>query len=190
VSEELALSAEVLHDEDPPVPPNTARWLWWAAGLTLAATLVAREAAIRSMVMTKLAASSVDDQLTDHHMRSLAVNMGIVLAMVLSLLLFSIYASLGRALEKSVFPRSVTLGGVRAGLFFVVAAAVTLVPTVGAAASGAVSWRTSPWYYVWAVLVGCGAPVLFMRHLRGARLSRVALLMAMSIAFAFLATLI
>lgn len=190
MSEELTMTVEAERDGDPPAPPVTARWLWWAAGLTLAATLVAREGAIRSMVMTKLATSSVDDQLTDQQLRSLAVNMGILLAMALALLLFTIYASLGRALEKSFFPRSLVVGRARAGLFFVVAAAVTLVPALGAAVSGSVSWRFSPWYYVWAVLVGCGAPLLFRRDLRTVPVSRVALLASMSIAFAFLATLI
>lgn len=69
-------------------PPATPRWMWRVALLTLVGTLLARMPALRERVAAMLVDTpAVTEELTEDHLRELALNVGLGLAVLLSAVL-------------------------------------------------------------------------------------------------------
>jgi hypothetical protein len=172
-------------------PPPTARLMWRLAFALTGALLAARTPVLRGYVNDLLADhADVLDGLDDPHLRRLAVNIGLGLAVATSLALLFLYQSLARALERHVFTPSIGRPRIRVGLFFVISVAVTLPFHAVCVALSRVTLRTSPWYYVAVLVLAAGAPFLYRRHWRHVGAARIAVLFAAATVFGLLATLI
>ncbi len=171
--------------------PATSRVLWAAGLVLLVATLAGRLPVLRAYVLGRLADSpQVTGALTDPHLRDLAVNVGLTLAVTVATLLYVLYQSLGRVLEKHVFTAMIPVARVRVGLFFLIASLSTLPPAMASALVGQVSLRGHWWFYAWVIGVGFAVPWLFRPHLRHVKVGRKAILFAVAVIFALMGTLV
>jgi hypothetical protein len=169
----------------------TSRWLWWASVALLMLTVVARLAPLRSYVANKLAESpQVTRQLTDDHLRSLAINVGIGLALIISVILFILYQSLGRALESQMFAVSHRVGRIRFGMFFTVEVLAVLPPALVSALTAQISLRGHWWYYAWMLAVGLAIPWMYREHWARTTTGRKAILLVSAVILALMGTLI
>jgi hypothetical protein len=172
-------------------PQPTARLMWRVAFTLTGALLAARAPVLRAYVGDLLAVHPAAlDGLDDPHLRRLAVNVGLGLALATSLALVFLYQSLARALERHLFTPSIGRPRFRVGLFFVISVAATVPFHAICVALSRVTLRTSPWYYVAILALAAGAPFLFRRHWRHVGGARIALLFAAATIFGLLATLI
>ncbi len=191
---QLPSSAGASGEQSAPIPkyiPATSRSLWIAVLVASAAVILLRLSTLRAYVEGRIAEQpQVVEQLTDQHLRQLAVNVGLALAMGFSLLLLFMHQSLARTLERHVFSRSVHVGRLRFGLFFLIST-MCIVP-VGAlcAVTGRVSFRSSDGFYLYVLVMAVACPVLYRGHWWSLPRLRVTILFAMALTFGSLATLI
>lgn len=172
-------------------PAPTTRWVWAAVWVASAAVLAGRLPVQRARVERLLAAHpDVTAGLTDEHLRVLAVEIGLVLAVGISLLLLFLLQSLGRVLESHVFTRSCTLGRLRIGLFAAVSTATTLPFSVACLVLGRVSLRGGVLYPASVLLVTAACVLLFRRTWRGLGTRRVVVLWSVALLYGGFATLI
>ena len=171
--------------------PATSRPLWIIVLLASAAVLLLRLSTLRAYVEERIAEQpQVFAELTDQHLRQLAVNVGLALAVGFSLLLLFLHQSLARTLERSVFSRSVRLGRLRLGLFFLISTMCTVPVGALSAVVGRVSFRNSGGFYLYVLGMAAAVPLLFRRHWWRLPRLRIIILFAMTTTFGFLATLI
>jgi hypothetical protein len=164
---------------------------WWCALGVVLVTLVYRVPVLQAYVermLTRHPEITVD--LHDPHVRSVAVNLGLAMAVVIQLGLLFVYQSLGRALERHVFRPSIRVGRARFGLFFTVSAAATVPLHVLGAVLGRVTVRGSGWYYVAVLVASAGAVLLFRPRLLHLGRARYVALSACTIGYGLMATLI
>jgi len=169
----------------------TSVWAWRLALVTCLIAVAARLPVLRAYADSMLArspdiAASVDGS----GFRDLALNIGVVLAVLLSGLLFWLYQSLGRALEKHVFTRSLRIGGVSVGLFFMISTCVVIPVHVFCAVTGTVSLRTSALYYPIVAAVTIACTVVFHLAVKRLTLVRVSLLYIIAVMYGMMSALI
>jgi hypothetical protein len=170
---------------------TTSRLAWsgvLAAGLV---ALLGRLPVLRSHVRELLASNaSVTADLTDAHLRNLAVNVGLALAVVVSILLLFLYQSLARALERHVFSPSWSVGSAKLGLFFVISTLCTIPGSVFCAVRGSISLRDNALFYAYVLGVSVASPLLYRRHWCDLSHTKVATLYVCATTFGFMSTMI
>ncbi|MGW8954719.1 hypothetical protein [Streptomyces sp. NPDC055709] len=138
--------------------------------LTTAAVLL-RLPALHETVRQQLRESDMADKVEDKSMEALAVNIGLLLALFLSMLLLAVFYSLAAAVERNVLTTRRQAGPERSfGLGFVIALLCTLPVHLVSAAFGVSSPKTTGWYYLYILLVAVTAPTFFRTH--GTRFGR------------------
>ncbi|WP_448060444.1 hypothetical protein [Cellulomonas hominis] len=142
------------------------------------------------MAQRLVAAPEVTADVTDAHLQGLAVNVGLALAILVSALLYMLYQSLGRLLEKHVFTPDRRLWRARVGMFYVIAVSSALPPAVVSALAGQVTLRGNWWFYAWVVGVGTAAPFLFRGGWANVDMGRKVILFVAAITFSLMGTLI
>lgn len=169
----------------------TTRSAWTMAWLASAASLGFRLPVLRTHVEALLLANAeASANVPDGRMCSLALNIGVTLAVLFSLTLLLMLQSLGRLLEARVFTPSLIVGRLRFGLFFVIATAATLPVSVYCLLTGTVTLRGSEWYVAAIVTLALLLPLLYRRNWRGKGLAKVSLLFIVAGSFGLLASLL
>ncbi|UUN27774.1 hypothetical protein [Streptomyces sp. FIT100] len=149
-----------------PGPTSRAFWLI-AYGLTISAILL-RLPTLYETVRRQLQNSDMADKVPDKSMEALAVNVGLLLAVFLSMLLLAVFYSLAAVVERHVLTMRRRVGRERGfGLGFVVALLCTFPVHLVSSALDVSSPKTTGWYYLYVLLVAAIAPVLFRTHWAG-----------------------
>lgn len=150
----------------PPGPTSRVFWLI-AYGLTTAAVLL-RLPTLHGTVRRQLRDSDMAGKVTDKDMEALAVNIGLLLAVFLSMMLLAIFFSLAAAVERYVLTMRQQAGhGLGFGLGFTIALLCTLPVHLVCSVLGISSPKTTGWYYLYVLLVALIAPLLFHKHWTG-----------------------
>ncbi|MFE0039623.1 hypothetical protein [Streptomyces sp. NPDC059015] len=146
----------------------TSRVFWLIAyGLTIAAVLL-RLPTLHETVRQQLRDSDMAGKVEDKSMEALAVNIGLLLAVFLSMLLLAVFYSLAAVVERNVLTmRRKTGRGLGFGLGFVIALLCTFPVHLVCSALGISSPKTTGWYYLYVLLVALIAPLLFRKHWSG-----------------------
>ncbi|MEU6708129.1 hypothetical protein [Streptomyces wuyuanensis] len=146
-------------------PGPTSRVFWLIAYALTTAAILLRLPALHETVRLQLRDSDMADKVKDKSMEALAVNIGLLLAVFLSMLLLALFYSLTAAVERNVLTARRHAGPKRGfGLGFVIALMCTLPVHLVSAAFGVSSPKTTGWYYLYVLLVAVTAPILFRTH--------------------------
>lgn len=123
----------------------TSGSMWVLAFAAIVALVLVKIPDIRTAVMARIQADpAAVAGVTDPSVQRLTVNIGIALAVAVSLTFVLLHQSLGRALERSVFTQSLTIwGGRRVGLFYLVAVTATIPPGLMAWWAGSLRHRAT-----------------------------------------------
>lgn len=149
-------------------PGPTSRVFWLLAyGVTVAALLL-RLPALRETVREQLRDSDMAGKVKDKDMEALAVNIGLLLAVFLSLMLLAMFYSLAATVERNVLNMRLQVGQGRGfGLGFVVTLLCVFPVHLTCALLGVSSPKTNGWYYLYVLLVAVLAPLLFRKQWAG-----------------------
>ncbi|WDO11363.1 hypothetical protein ME763_37220 (plasmid) [Streptomyces murinus] len=171
-------------------PGPTDRLLWLVAyALTVVAVLL-RTPVLHGTVHQRLQASEMAGLIKDEGMETLAVNVGLLLAVLVSTLLLGIFYSLAATVEKHVFTARRTVGGRSFGLFFTVALLCTLPVHAVSAALALSSPKDSGFYYLYVLVVGLTVPLWFRAGWKGRGQQKALTVFAFSLGVAGLSLLI
>ncbi|MFE2527580.1 hypothetical protein ACFXEL_25420 [Streptomyces sp. NPDC059382] len=143
-------------------PGPTSRVFWLIAyGLTMVGVLL-RLPALHETVRHRLQSSDMAGKVEDKSMEALAVNVGLLLAVFLTMLLLAVFYSLAAVVERNVLTMRRRAGRKRGfGLGYVIALLCTFPVHLASAVFGVSSPKTSGWYYLYVLLVAGIAPFLF-----------------------------
>ncbi|MFC5803113.1 hypothetical protein [Streptomyces formicae] len=146
-------------------PGPTSRVFWLIAyGLTIAAILL-RLPTLHETVRRQLQDSDMAGKVEDRSMEALAVNIGLLLAVFLSMLLLAVFYSLAAVVERNVLTMRRQAGRERGfGLGFVIALLCTFPVHLVSSVLGVSSPKTTGWYYLYVLLVAVIAPIFFRAH--------------------------
>ncbi|MFF9634882.1 hypothetical protein ACF1D2_09915 [Streptomyces bacillaris] len=166
-------------------PGPTSRVFWLVAyGLTTAAILL-RLPALQEAVRTRLMDSDMAGKVEDKSMEALAVNLGLLLAVFLSMLLLAVFYSLAAVVERNVLTMRCRVGRDRSfGLGFVIALLCTFPVHLVSSALGISSPKTTGWYYLYVLLVAVIAPALFGTYRAGSDRRRTVTIHAFAVGLA------
>ncbi|MFE7315783.1 hypothetical protein ACFU7T_22275 [Streptomyces sp. NPDC057555] len=146
-------------------PGPTDRVFWLIAYALTVGALLLRMPTVHDVVRDELRDSGLAGKVEDKSMEALAVNVGLLLAVLLSMLLLGIFYSLAAMVEKKIFSARRKVGGKRGfGLFFAVAVLCTLPVYVVSSALGVSSPKETGYYYVYVLVIALAAPFLFRGH--------------------------
>lgn len=165
-------------------PLVTSRSLWVGTyALTIGATLL-RLPALERLARDSLSQSDLAQKVTDPTMRAVAVDTGLWLALVLTLVIVAIYFSLTSVMERHLLAVKRGSGRLQIGLLFSVAALSTLPVQLWCAATGSVSVRGTAPYFGYLLMVAIACPLGFLPTLRRVSPARraAAWLLALSVA--------
>jgi hypothetical protein len=183
-----------LHGRQKPRRPRervTSRFAWAAAAAVVLLSLVVRIGPIHTAVTATLENSSeITANLSDTGLRRLAINVGLILALLLVACMLLLYQSLGRALENNVYAGTIHIGKLRVSLFYLVAAAATIPFHLGAAFAGVASLRGSAWYFWTVGLVSTVVPLSCWQNLKPLSRRGRAIVIGCCFTYGMLATLI
>ncbi|MFH8404051.1 hypothetical protein ACH4FX_04625 [Streptomyces sp. NPDC018019] len=147
-------------------PTNRGLWLI-AYGLTVAAVL-SRLPALHETVRARLLESDLAGKVEDKGMEALAVNIGLLLAVFLTMLLLALFYSLAAVVERNVLTMRRQTGRDRGfGLGYVIALLCTFPVHLASSVLGISSPKTTIWYYLYVLTVAVIAPLLFRTHWSG-----------------------
>ncbi|MFI6810235.1 hypothetical protein ACIBO6_35395 [Streptomyces luteogriseus] len=143
----------------------TSRVFWLVAyGLTIAAVLL-RLPTLHETVRRQLRDSDMAGKVEDKSMEALAVNIGLLLAVFLSMLLLAVFYSLAAVVERNVLTmRRHARGDLGFGLGFVIALLCTFPVHLVCSVLGISSPKTAGWTYLYVLLVALFAPLLFRKQ--------------------------
>ncbi|MGI5195684.1 hypothetical protein ACQEVY_18890 [Streptomyces sp. CA-288835] len=145
-------------------PGPTSRVFWLIAyGLTIAAVLL-RLPTLHETVRQQLRDSDMAGKVEDKSMEALAVNIGLLLAVFLSMMLLAVFYSLAAVVERNVLTMRRQAGrDLGFGLGFVIALLCTFPVHLVCSALAISSPKTTGWYYLYVLLVALSAPILFRK---------------------------
>jgi hypothetical protein len=163
----------------------TSRVLWLVAyALTIGAVLL-RLPTLHDTVRRQLRDSEMAGKVEDRSMEALAVNVGLLLAVFLSMLLLAVFYSLAAVVERNVLTMRREAGrGLGFGLGFVIAVLCTLPVHLVCSVFAVSSPKTAGWYYWYVLLVAVTAPLLFRPHWSGRGRRRIVLVHAFAVGLA------
>jgi hypothetical protein len=155
---------------------TTTRALWLAAFVLTGLAVVVRVLSLRGSVTARLHETGMLNEVHDRRLEAIAINTGIWLAVLISLLTLALYYSVAALMERRLFPASrVVNGRLRFGLFFLVAFLMTVPVQAFSAALGVTSPKTTVYFYAYVLVVGVAAPFVFRdrwRNLTGGGIAR------------------
>jgi hypothetical protein len=162
--ERVASRKSTSEDGSRPVDATPRRW-WVLVYLVTVAAVVVTAPTLRSEVDRQLAGSDAVGQVHDPALADLAINIGMLLAVLLFMLVLALYLSLASVMDRSLFrPRLRPNGRGPIGLFFIVAACCTVPVHAVSAAFSIAGPKDTPLFYVYVMAVGIAAPFLFRRY--------------------------
>lgn len=142
----------------------TSRVFWLTAyGLTIVAVLL-RLPSLHQAVRQQVRHSDLAGTIENKNMEALAVNIGLLLAVFLSMLLQAVFYSLAAMLEQNILTMRLQDGRGRGiGLGFVIALLCTFPVHLVSSVFDISSPKTTGWYYVYILGVAAIAPIPFRR---------------------------
>jgi hypothetical protein len=164
--------------EQAPGPVDATPRRWWVLVYLLTVAMVAATTpTLRSEVHQQLARGDALEQVHDPGLADLAINIGMLLAVLLFMLVLALYLSLASVMDRSLFrPRLHAKGHGPFGLFFIVAACCTVPVHAVSAAFSIAAPKDTPLFYIYVLAVGIAAPFLFRRYWVDLERSRKAVL--------------
>lgn len=144
--------------------PMTNRKVWIGTIVVTALLLVARSATIYGTIGVKLDENGIGEQIQDKGLEQLAVNVGFMLAIIISLAVLLALYSIAALMERNIFRVNLkVMPGVRIGPFYPVVFASTIPVQIVCLLFGLSSPKDSLIYYLYVVAVGLACPLLFRR---------------------------